>query len=123
MKERGYFTLMKRNIYEVEHELFYVDPTWNLHVDPPTRPREPRLDLLLIVLSGDHTPRAAFVRLWGGAVGDPGAVYQRARRELPRYGYIEDDGHWRYYPGPRAEWLRKLGRGEAAIPPSPLQNI
>jgi hypothetical protein len=74
-------------------------------VNPPERPREPRLDLLLIVLSGDATPGEAFMRLYASAQ-DPRALYRGARRELLRYGYIEERyGNWFYYPGPRTSGI------------------
>ncbi|MGC8696638.1 MAG: hypothetical protein ACP5UD_09585, partial [Conexivisphaera sp.] len=70
----GYLIRGARGIYTVNPELYYMDPAGRIRVNPPERPREPRLDLLLIVLSGDRTPGEAFTRLYAGA-RDPGALY------------------------------------------------
>jgi hypothetical protein len=102
----GYLVVVGRHgAYIVNSELYYLDPAGRIRVNPPERPREPRLDLLLIVLSGDRTPQAAFLRLWEGA-RNPVALYRRARGELLRYGYIEERyGNWFYYPGPRTRTI------------------
>ncbi|MGC8848731.1 MAG: hypothetical protein ACP5QE_07805 [Conexivisphaera sp.] len=101
----GYLIRGARGIYTVNPELYYLDPAGRIRVNPPEMAREPRLDLLLIVLSGDATPGEAFMRLYASA-RDPRALYMRARRELLRYGYIEDKyGNRFYYPGPRMRFL------------------
>ncbi|MGC8970295.1 MAG: hypothetical protein ACP5LG_07075 [Conexivisphaera sp.] len=105
LRRYGYLVSEGRGAYTVNPKLYYVDPAWSIRVNPPERPREPHLDLLLIVLSGDRTPMDAFLRLYAGA-WDPKALYMRARRELLRYGYIEDRyGNRYYYPGSRMRSL------------------
>ncbi|MGC8614166.1 MAG: hypothetical protein ACP5L2_08060, partial [Conexivisphaera sp.] len=64
LRRHGYLVPEGRDAYTVNPKLYYVDPAWSIRVNPPERPREPRLDLLLIVLSGDRTPMAAFLRLY-----------------------------------------------------------
>ncbi|MGC9178399.1 MAG: hypothetical protein ACP5G6_08355 [Conexivisphaera sp.] len=105
LARHGYLISAGRGLYIVNPELYYMDPAGRIRVNPPERPREPRLDLLLIVLSGDRTPREAFTHLHAGAQ-DPRALYMRARRELLKYGYIEDRyGNRFYYPGSRMRFL------------------
>ena len=123
LKRYGYLEGLGRNRYMVASDLVDVAPDYSLRVAAPGRPREPRLDLLLIVLSGDRRPRTTFTRLWARA-RNPGALYRRARGVLLEYGYIEDrysDRH--YYPGPRAAWILRAASGDGAVPPSPLQGM
>ncbi|BBE42041.1 hypothetical protein NAS2_0652 [Conexivisphaera calida] len=97
----GYMIRSGQGVYAVNPDLRRLDPAGRIRIEPPGRPGEPHIDFLLIVLSGDATPRDAFVHLWAAA-RDPGAIYRRTRREMLSCGYIEDRyGNWYYYPGPR----------------------
>ena len=114
LKRLGYIIPWSTHgVYMVNPELFSIEEN---KVYSPRRPREPHLDLLLLVLSGDRTPHDGFVKLWAGA-RDPGALYRRTRHELLRYGYIEDRYANRlYYPGPHT--IHVLGpAAEFIVPP------